>query len=156
VAYIYEKDVLCGKSGRIIATISGRNIELAVVKKVEAKYELNEADMPVVGTTLVQKKTTGMSLSGSMTLYYGTPEFKQLILNYQNTGALPYFRLVIENDDPTTSVGKQTITLHNVKITSGILALLDAEAEFLEEELEFSYTKFTIDNEFIAPLEVGS
>ena len=56
-------------------TIDGQNIEMFGMKKFQSDAEFQEADFKVVGTTLVQKKTTGVTLTGSMTIYYGTAVF---------------------------------------------------------------------------------
>jgi hypothetical protein len=149
--YILERDVLNGKSGGIWLD----DAEVAVAKKIEVSYELQEAELKVIGTTLVQKKTTGVSYTGTMTLYQGLPKFRELIETYQDSGALPYFTVIVENRDPTTRIGRQVITLHNVKLTSGKLASLDADAEFLEEEVAFSFTHFTLSQKFEAPPEYG-
>ena len=121
MAYLLERDALNGKEGRAIATINGKQIELFGCKNVKADYSLDSADLKLVGTRLVQKKTTGIQLSGSMTIIYGTPYFKQLVKNYMTTGAPPYFTLQIINDDPATSVGRQVAALYNCRINSGNL-----------------------------------
>ena len=96
----------------------------------------------------MQKKTTGVSLTGSMTIYYGTPHFIRLLQDYLKTGRLPYFTLQITNDDPSTSVGTQTVVLYNVKLQKLPVAMLDADADFLEMEVSFSYTNLEVLNYF--------
>lgn len=129
-------------------TIDGRNIEMFGMKKIQSDAEFQEADFKVVGTTLVQKKTTGATLTGSMTIYYGTPHFLRLLREYLKTGRLPYFTLQITNDDPSTSVGTQTVVLYNVKLQKLPVAMLDADADFLEMEVSFSYTDLEVLNYF--------
>lgn len=155
MSYLLEKDSLNGKEGRVFCTIDGRQIEMFSVKKVQLDYSLESSDFKVVGTRLVQKKTTGISLSGSMDMYYGTPEFKELIANYMATGALPYFTMQITNDDPASSVGVQTVIIYNVKIESGALAMLDADSDVLSESINFSFTSFKIISSFNAPAQLG-
>jgi hypothetical protein len=125
------------------------------VKKVQLDYSLESSDFKVVGTRLVQKKTTGISLSGSMDMYYGTPEFKKLIANYMATGALPYFTMQITNDDPASTVGVQTVAIYNVKLNSGVLAMLDADSDFLVESVGFSFTSFELLKQFNRPAQLG-
>ena len=144
MAYLLERDALNGKEGRAFCTINGRQVEM-----------FEESDFKVVGTRLVQKKTTGISLTGSMTLYYGTPEFRELVQAYIKTGDLPYFTMQITNDDPASTVGVQTIAIYNVKLTSGVLALLDADSDFLTEDVSFSFTSFEIISAFNEPLNLG-
>lgn len=155
MAYLLEKDAINGKEGRVFCTIDGRMVEMFSVKKVQIDYSLNETDFTVVGTRLVQKKTTGITLTGSMDIYYGTHDFKQLIADYVSSGKLPYFTMQITNDDPASSVGVQTVILYNVKITSGVLAMLDADSDVLTESVNFSFTSFKILESFVPPSQLG-
>mgnify|MGYP006351849561 FL=1 len=151
MAYLLERDALNGKEGRAICTINGQQVELFGVKNLKVEYSLDASDFKVVGTRLVQKKTTGIQLSGSMTIVYGTPEFKNLIKEYVLTGSVPYFSLQVTNNDPATSVGEQTIVLYNCRINSGSLAQLDADADFLTEDVSFDFTNFEILSSFNKP-----
>lgn len=148
MSFLLERDALNGKSGNAFMTINGQNIEMFGMKKFQSDAEFQEADFKVVGTTLVQKKTTGVSLTGSMTIYYGTPHFLKLLQEYLKTGKLPYFTLQITNDDPSTSVGTQTVVLYNVKLQKLPVAMLDADSDFLEMEVSFSYTNLEVLNYF--------
>ena len=145
--FLLERDALNGKEGKAFMTLNGRNIEMFSLKKFQSDAEFQESDFKVVGTRLVQKKTTGVSLTGSMTIYYGTPHFLRILQEYLKTGKLPYFTLQVTNDDPSTSVGTQTVAFYNVKL---------AEADFLEMEVSFSYTGIEVLNYFNdAPAQLG-
>lgn len=148
MSFLLEHDALNGKEGSAFMTINGRNIEMFGMKKFQSDAEFQEADFKVVGTRLVQKKTTGVSLTGSMTIYYGTPHFLRLLQEYIKTGRLPYFTLQITNEDPSTSVGTQTVVFYNVKLQKLPVAMLDADANFLEMEVSFSYTSLEVLNYF--------
>lgn len=148
MSFLLERDALNGKQGTAFMTINGQNIEMFGMKKFNSNAEFQETDFKVVGTTLVQKKTTGVSLTGTMTIYYGTPHFLRLLQDYLKTGRLPYFTLQITNEDPATSVGTQTVVLYNVKLQKLPIAMLDADADFLEMEVGFSFTNVEVLNYF--------
>lgn len=153
--FLLERDALNGKFGSGFMTIDGENHEMFGLKKFQSNAEFQESDFKVVGTTLVQKKTTGVSLSGSMTIYYGSPYFLRLLQEYLRTGKLPYFTIQITNDDPTTSVGTQTVVFYNVKLQKLPVAMLDADSDFLEMEVGFSYTGIEVLNWFNDPTQLG-
>lgn len=154
--FLLERDALNGKEGKAFMTLNGRNIEMFSLKKFQSDAEFQESDFKVVGTRLVQKKTTGVSLTGSMTIYYGTPHFLRILQEYLKTGKLPYFTLQVTNDDPSTSVGTQTVAFYNVKLQKLPIAILDAEADFLEMEVSFSYTGIEVLNYFNdTPAQLG-
>ena len=52
---------------------------------------------------------------------------------------MPTFDIQVSNEDPTASVGRQTIILKNCLTKGGILAKFDADAETLDEELEGTF-----------------
>lgn len=157
MSFLLERDALNGKRGSAFMTINGQNIEMFNMKKFQSDAEFQETDFKVVGTTLVQKKTTGVTLTGTMTIYYGTPHFLRLLQEYLKTGRLPYFTLQITNDDPATSVGTQTVVLYNVKLQKLPVAMLDSDADWLEEEVGFSYTNIEVLNYFNdAPAQLGA
>lgn len=155
MAYLLERDALNGKEGRAVCTVNGKQIELFGVKNLKIDYSLDSSDFKVVGTRLVQKKTTGIQLTGSMTIVYGTPTFKQMIKDYMVTGAIPYFTLQVTNNDPSTTVGVQTIALYNCRLNSGNIAQLDADADFLTEDVGFDFTQFEILKSFHNPERLG-
>lgn len=155
MSFLLEQDALNGKQGKAIATINGENIVLFGLKKLQTDAEFTEADFKVVGTTLVQKKTTGVNYTGTMSIYYGTPVFLKMVSDYQKTGKVTFFNIQVENDDPGTSVGKQTVTLQNCKLSKVPIALLDADTDFLEEEVSFSYTGIEVLDWFTDPAQLG-
>lgn len=156
MSFLLERDALNGKEGKgFMTTADGRNVEMFAMKKFQTDAEFQESDFKVVGTRLVQKKTTGISLTGSMTIYYGSPEFLKLVQEYLDTGKLPYFTLQITNDDPSSSVGVQTVAYYNVKLQSVPLSILDADTEFLTMDVKFSFTRLEVLSEFVPPAQLG-
>lgn len=156
MSFLLERDALNGKTGKAFLTVNGRNNELFSIKKFQSDAEFQESDFKVVGTTLVQKKTTGVALTGTMTIYYGTPLFLEMLQTYLKTGVLPYFTIQVTNDDPSSTVGFQTVALYNCKLSKVPVAMLDADAEWLEEEVSFSYTNLEVLNAFRAPAALGA
>lgn len=155
MGFLLERDALNGKAGRAFAVIEGRNVEMFGLKKIQADAEFQESDFKVVGTNLVQKKTSGVTLSGSATIYYGTPEFLNMLKGYLKTGKLPYFTIQVTNDDGGSSVGTQTVALYNVKLQKLPIVMLDADTEFLTMDITFSFTNIEILSAFSAPTQLG-
>lgn len=155
MSFLLERDALNGKAGRAFAVIDGRNVEMFGLKKFQADAEFQESDFKVVGTNLVQKKTSGVSLSGSATVYYGTPEFLNMLKTYLKSGKLPYFTFQITNEDQGSTIGSQTVALYNVKLQKLPITILDADTEFLTMDIAFSFTNVEILNAFTAPTQLG-
>ena len=156
MSFLLERDAVNGKSGSGFITIDGENHQMFGMKKFLSDAEFQEEDFKVVGTTLVQTKTTGVKLSGTMTLYYGSPYFLQLLNEYLKTGKLPYFTMQIENNDPSSTVGTQTVVFYNVKLNKLPISKLDAETSALDMEVGFTFTNVEILNWFHDPEQLGA
>ena len=155
MAFLLERDALNGKQGKAFLTIDGSINELFSIKKFQTDYEFQKSDFKVVGTTGVQQKTTGVKKTGTMTIYYGTPLFVQMAQEYEKNGKVLYFDIQVENDDPATSVGKQTVAYYGCSLDKIPLSMLDADSDFLEEEVSFSFTSFEVLQQFTAPAQLG-
>ena len=149
--YLKAGDIISGQEGRVTATIDGNVELLAYVKSVEATFEKQKSEINTLGHRGTQHKTTGWSGSGSMTLYYVTSLFRQLAAKYAETGKDTFFDLTIENNDPTSSVGRQTVVLYNCNVDSTILAKLDVDNTELDEDMDFTFDDFEVLDSFATP-----
>ncbi|MOA68703.1 Phage-like element PBSX protein XkdM [compost metagenome] len=61
------------------------------------------------------------------------------------------FDVQIVNEDPSSSIGTQTVVLKNVNLNSVIMAKLDTESEALEEDIEFTFDDIEILDSFVTP-----
>ena len=67
---------------------------------------------------------------------------------FKETGKDIYFDIQITNEDPTSSVGRQTVVLKDCNIDGGILAKFDADGEYLDEDMDFTFEDFEMPEEF--------
>lgn len=148
MALLQAKDTISGREGRAFAQIDGKNEEMFYVKTLEAKIEKQKAEVKVLGSRSVQHKAAGWTGTGSMTIYYMTPLFRNMMLDYIKHGKDTNFIIQIINEDPMSSIGTQTVCLKNVNLNSVVMAKLDTESDVLEEEVEFTFDDVDILNEF--------
>lgn len=142
-------EAISGKEGTAYAKINGNNEELFFAKTIEASVEKAKSEIKAIGRRMTGHKTTGMSGSGSMTLYYLTPLFRQMVKQYKDTGVDIYFDLVVENNDPSSSAGKQTTLLMDCNLDSVLLTKLDGDSDDpLEEDADFTFEDYDILQEF--------
>ncbi|TCJ04096.1 phage tail tube protein [Cytobacillus praedii] len=151
MAFLQARDAISGQEGRAYATINGNVEEMFYVKTLEVTVEKQKSEMKALGRRGTQHKATGWNGTGSMTIYYVTTRFRQLMLDYIKTGKDVYFDIQIVNEDPTSSIGRQTVVLKNVNLDNVIMAKVDTESEFLEEETNFTFDDVDILESFAAP-----
>lgn len=149
MAKLKSFDPISGKEGVAYAKINGNNEELFFAKTIEASVEKAKSEIKAIGRRMTGHKTTGMSGSGKMTLYYLTPLFRQMLKQYKDTGVDIYFDLVVENSDPSSSAGKQTVLLMDCNLDSVLLTKLDGDSDDpLEEDADFTFEDYDILQEF--------
>lgn len=155
--FLLERDTLNGKLGQAFVTIDGQSQELFRAKKINVATNIQSTDVPVVGTTRIQEKATGVKQTGTMTIYYGTPLLTQMAITYAQTGVVTYFDLQVTNNDPTATVGTQTIVYYGCKLSGELLtSIIDVDVDMLEQECTFSYTTQAILSSFNAEANYGS
>lgn len=145
---MHAKDAISGKLGEAWLTKDGERLLLMQLIKIEASIEKTKTEVPILGKTGKGNKSTGWSGSGSATIHYVTSQFRQMLLDFKNTGQDTYFDLQVTNEDPTSSVGRQTVILKDCNLDGGILAKLDTEADYLDEEISFTFEDFEMPEKF--------
>lgn len=142
------KDSLFASLAECFVTIGTRRYNLMQAINVEANFEKNKVEVPILGKTGKGNKASGWKGTGSATLHYNTSIFRQMMLQYKDTGEDVYFDMQISNEDPTSAAGRQTITLIDCNIDGGILAKFDADGEYLDEEVDFTFEDFKMPETF--------
>ena len=145
-------DTISGQEGKATATIDSVIQDMFYVKTLEATLSKEKAEVRAMGKKGVQHKSTGWSGSGSMSIYYVTSVFRKMALKFAKTGVDTNFTITVVNDDPASTVGKQTVVLYNCNLDSVILAKLDAESETLDEDVDFTFDDFDILDSFGNPI----
>lgn len=142
------RDSVSASLAECYVIIEGERYNLMQAINVEAKIEKTKSEVPILGRTGKGNKTTGWKGTGSATFHYNTSVFRQLLYRYKKTGQDIYFDMQITNEDPTSGVGRQTIVLKDCNTDGGILAKFDADAEYLDEELDFTFEDWEMPETF--------
>lgn len=142
------KDTVSASLAECFVTIEGNRYNFMQAINVEAKFEKNKTEVPILGKTGKGNKATGWKGTGSATFHYNTSIFRELLQKYKETGEDIYFDMQVSNEDPTSAVGRQTVVLKDCNMDGGILAKFDADAEYLDEEMDFTFEDFELPEKF--------
>jgi len=147
--FFREGDAISGKMARAYATINGQVEELFYAKSIEATIEKNKVDVPILGRTNTASRSAGWKGSGTLTIYYVTSVFRQLMRDFVKTGKDFWFDLQIINEDPTSGTGKQTARLIGCNLDSVIAAKFDITSDdMLDEEMPFTFSDYDLLDQF--------
>lgn len=142
------RDAVSATLAECYVTIGTRRYNFMQAINLEAKFEKNKTEIPILGKTGKGNKTSGWKGTGSATFHYNTSVFRQMMLQYKETGEDIYFEIQISNEDPTSTVGRQTMILVDCNIDGGILAKFDADGEYLDEDMDFTFEDFKMPETF--------
>ena len=142
------KDTVSASLAQCYITIEGTRYNFMQAINLEATLEKNKTEVPILGKTGKGNKATGWTGSGSATFHYNQSIFRDLLLRYKNTGEDIYFDRQVTNEDPTAAVGRQTVILKSCNIDGGTLAKFDADGEYLDEDMDFTFEDFEIPEKF--------
>ena len=142
------KDAVSASLAECFVTIDGNRYNFMQAIDLEATFEKQKTEVPILGKPGRGNKSTGWKGTGTATFHYNTSIFRELLYRYKNTGEDIYFDIQVTNQDPTSSVGRQTVILKNCNIDGGILTKFDADADYLDETLDFTFEDFEIPEKF--------
>lgn len=152
--YMKASDAISGKEGSVFATFEedGKKVvkEVAEVKNINAKITKNKTEFKALGYRGTQHKATGWTGTGTMVIHYASSHWAKMMIDYAKSGKDTYFNLVLTNEDPTSSLGKQRVTLIDCNMDESEIAKLDTEAEFLDESASFTFSGVELNESFKA------
>jgi hypothetical protein len=141
-------DAVSASLAECFVNIRGNRYNFMQAINLEAKFEKTKTDVPILGKTGKGNKSTGWKGTGSATFHYNTSIFRELLYEYKNTGEDIYFDIQVTNEDPTSAVGRQTIILKDCNMNGGILSKFDADGEYLDENMDFTFEDFEMPEKF--------
>lgn len=142
------KDAVSASQAECFVTINGNRFNFMQAINLEARVNKIKSKVPILGKTGKGNKTTGWDGTGSATFHYNTSIFRELLYHYKNTGEDIYFDIQLTNEDPGSIVGRQTVILKDCNTDGGLLALFDADAEYLEDDFDFTFEDFELPESF--------
>ena len=145
---MHARDAIHGAQGVAWVTIEGNRYKFAQLINIEANADKTKTQIPIMGRVSKGNKATGMEYTGSATFHFNTSIFRKMLKHYQDTGEDTYFDIQITNEDGSSQVGRQTVILKDCNMDGGIVAALDADAEYLEDSFDFTFESFELVEEF--------
>lgn len=147
-AIMQSKDAVYGSLAECYVTINGRRLNFMSMTKFEGKTTVNTTEVKILGKVGTGNKSAGLKGTWSATCHYNQSYMREIALTYQNTGVMPYFEIQVTNEDPTSSVGRQTIIYYGCLCNEFILSKFEAGSELLEEDLSGTFETFDMPEKF--------
>lgn len=145
---MHARDSISASLAECFITIDGERYNFMQAINLEATMEKNKTEVPILGKTGRGNKATGWTGTGSATFHYNTSIFRKLMKKFKETGEDVYFDIQATNEDPTSTVGRQTVILKDCNIDSALLVKFDADGEYLEDEFDFTFEDWEMPEAF--------
>gem|GEM_PF-35422 len=147
-ATMHARNAIHGAQGVAYVIIEGNRYKFAQLINLEARMDKTKTKVPIMGKTGKGNKSTGWEGTGSATFHFNTSIFRKLLKRYKETGEDIYFDIQVTNEDGSSTVGRQTTILIDCNMDGGIIAALDADAEYLEDSVDFTFEDWDMPEEF--------
>ena len=142
------KDAVSAKLAECFITIGDNRYNFMQIINFEANFEKTKSEIPILGKTGTGNKSSGWKGTGSGTFHYNTSVFREMMVRFKDTGEDVYFEIQVTNDDPSSAAGRQTMVFLDCNIDGGILAKFDADGEYLDEDIDFTFEDFKMKEGF--------
>lgn len=146
----FLNETVSGSQGSVFAEIEGKRYVLASISKFKATFKTNIAKGGVLGLSGKQNKPAGWEGEWEATFYYNQTTFRELAQRYAETGMFPTFNIQVINEDPmsTSMIGRQSITFIDCIAEEITMAMIDVDAESLDEDVSGTFNDFKINDKF--------
>lgn len=137
-----------GSLAECFITIDGRRYNFMSMTEFESKWDVKIVDVPILGKVGKGHKPAGGTGIWKGTAYYNQSYFRQIADVYQKTGSLPYFEIQTTNEDPDSTIGRQTVIHRGCLSESFTLAKFKAGEDLLDEELSGTFESWDLPETF--------
>lgn len=122
-------DTISAKEGTAFITINGINRTLFEVSTLKAQMDLTVQSRKTLGSRMTQHKVVGAEGTGSMTMYFMDSDMLKLAVEYLSGGKFGTIDLMVTNEDPQSSIGRQEVVLKNVLLKTIPVTNLDDQSD---------------------------
>lgn len=143
-----QTDAIFGGLAECYVTINGNRLNFMQLTEFESTFKPKIVDVKILGRVQKGKKMAGGEGSWKGKAHYNTSTLRKVMLEYKKSGLFVPFEIQVTNEDPSTSIGRQTITHSGCLLDELILAKFVAGDEILEEDISGTFDDWDMPEEF--------
>lgn len=142
------KDAVYAGLAECFITIDGKRYNFMSLTEFESKLKTNIVKVNILGKVGAGHKTAGSEGVWTAKAHYNQSVIREMMQKYQKSGELQYFEIQVSNEDPTSSVGRQTIVHKDCLCEEITLAKFAAGEDLLEEKLSGTFDDWDMPETF--------
>ncbi len=148
---MHARHAVASNMAECMLIIGDERVPFMNAMELEATAEKNKKEVPILGRMQKGNKTVGLKYKGKCKFYLNNAQFIKQLEQLQATGEDAYFDIIVENEDKSAGLGKQTVVLRGCNIDGATVATFNAEEDFLSDEVSFTFEAFEVLKTFNAP-----
>lgn len=141
-------DAISASLAECYVTVGENRYNFMQMINFEATITKNKTVVPILGQTGKGNKANGWTGLFKGKAHYNQSVFRQMLMEYKETGSDIYFDIQVTNSDPASSAGSQTVIFTGCNIDGGVLAKFDAEGDYLAEDITGTFEDFKMPGKF--------
>lgn len=143
------KDSISAKLAECFVTIGDNRYNAFNFINFEAKFKKKKTPVAILGKTGAGNKASGWEGTFEATIHYNTSIFRQMAIDYKDTGRDVYFEIQVTNEDPSSGAGRQTMVFKDCNLDEMILSKFDADSDDpLDEDISGTFEDFNMPEKF--------
>lgn len=144
----HPDNVIYGSLAECFITIDGNRYCFMSMTEFSSEWQATIKEVPILGKVGMGHKMAGGKGTWSGTAHYNQSIFRKMAYDYQKTGVMPRFEIQVTNEDPASTIGRQTIILHDCLCESFTLAKFKAGEDTLDESLSGTFESWDMPETF--------
>ncbi len=137
--YTRLSDTITAQEGSAIITVNGVNRELFEISSLRAQLDMVVQERRMLGHRMTQHKVTGVTGTGSATLYFMNSQQLNEAIKYIKDGTRGNIKLKVKNNDPQSTVGQQEVVLSNVIFNTIPVTALEESDDPVTFDSDFTF-----------------
>jgi hypothetical protein len=142
------RDAVSAALAECYVTVGTNRYNFMQMINFEASITKNKNSIPILGQTGRGNKANGWTGVFKGKAHYNQSIFREMLMEYKESGEDVYFDIQVTNSDPASEAGEQTIVFTGCNIDGGILAKFDAEGDYLSEDITGTFEDFKMPKKF--------
>lgn len=142
------RDAIAGALANCYITIGGNRYNFLSMTEFSATYKPNIVDVPILGRVNKGHKIVGGSGEWSGKANYNQSILRKVMKKYQDSGYFPPIEIQVENEDQSSSVGRQSTILKGCLLDSVVVAKFTAGENLLDEDISGTFDSFELPETF--------
>lgn len=148
--YLTADKVVSGSQAEVWVTYNDTNERFCFARlmNLKAKAKINTKKIAILGRSGKATRAFSWEGEGTAKMYYCDSTQREKVKEFSRSGKMFTMDIEVYNKDDGSSMSEQGTILKNCVLSELLVALVDIETEYLEEDISFTFDDYDIVSTF--------